>query len=53
MHMDANDWNTGTDVGGKLIVTQEMLLVQSDKEERYIYETEGSEIGKNSLKASL
>lgn len=46
MHMDANDWNTGTEVGGKLIVTQEMLLVQSDKEER-------SEIGKNSLKASL
>lgn len=44
--------NPGKEVGGELRATREMLLVQSDRDERYVYETE-SEIGKNSLKASL
>lgn len=45
---------TGTQAhkGEERRATQEILLVQSDRDERYVYETE-SEIGKKSLKASL
>lgn len=52
VHTHADDQNTGTQGGGEPRATQEILLVQSDRDERYIYETE-SEIGKKSLKASL